>query len=86
VTLLEDKSNNSGVNSQIPMSSHDVLPLTGTARGIPPVKLHSAALKILNSLHPTKGLSSFSTVVFNEIPVMFKAVKAGKGQLNPSNL
>jgi len=85
VTLLEDKSNNSRVNGQVHMSSHNIVPLAGTAFGILPVKLHSAALNIRKSLHPTKGLSSFSTVVFNGVPVMFKVVKAGKGQLNASS-
>ena len=95
VTLLEDRSNNcrTWLNGQLLMifhvsnelsAIHVSNELPASVYGIGPVKLQSAALKIRTSLHPMKGLSSSPTVMFNEIPVMSKVVKAGKGQLNPS--
>ena len=81
VTLLEDRSN----SCRTPPNGQDHGWPKPISYGISPVKVHSAALKIRNFLHPAKDPSSFSTVVFDEVPVMSRVVKAGNGQIDTTS-
>ena len=81
VTLLDAKSNTrkAWLTGHSIWSPNEPCESTCSLEGMAPVKLPSAALIFCNALHPSKGLSNFSTVVNKGVSLTSKDVNIGNG-------